>query len=156
MLLRICCLLVLVLSSLLSQPIPCSIDSLDSCVIDTFIGSNILYEDSNVRIWNLTLAPGEMTSMHRHDCDYHFVCIIPSTLEVWDIMGNKVMTFKAEGTLGLTPNGDNMVQIGDNVKNPITFTRTHAAKNVGETTFYEILYESKTKCVVPVPIKNEL
>ena len=44
-----------------------------------------------------------------------------------------------------------MVQIGEH-ENPITFTRTHTAKNIGNSTFSEVLYESKTKCVI---IKDE-
>jgi hypothetical protein len=39
-----------------------------------------------------------------------------------------------------------MVQIGAN-DNPIRFPRTHTAKNIGENTFSEILFESKTKCI---------
>jgi hypothetical protein len=46
----------------------------------------VIYEDDTVRVWNLTLVPGEtMTNyMHSHDCfDYHFVAIQPTQLEVY-------------------------------------------------------------------------
>ena len=42
-----------------------------------------MIENESQRIWNFTLEPGQMTSMHRHDFDYSFVAIKPSQLEVF-------------------------------------------------------------------------
>ena len=39
-----------------------------------------MIENESQRIWNFTLEPGQMTSMHRHDFDYSFVAIKPSRL----------------------------------------------------------------------------
>ena len=70
------------------------------CLIDGYVGSKVIYDDQNVRIWNFTLEPGEMTSMHRHDNDYYFVAIEPTQLEVWGLEG-RLFDFRAEGTLGI-------------------------------------------------------
>lgn len=67
---------------------------------DGYVGSNVIYEDDYVRIWNFTLAPGQSTSMHRHDHDYHFVAISPTQLEVYGEDGLRLFDFRAEGTFG--------------------------------------------------------
>lgn len=105
------------------------------------VGSQMIYEDSLVRIWNFTLAPGEMTSMHRHNYDYHFVAIEPTQLEVWSENGTRLFDFRAEGTLGFTLDGDFLKPI--NIELPWPVPRTHAAKNIGPTNYYEILVERK-------------
>ena len=58
----------------------CFIDQ--KCTVDGYVGSYVMIENESQRIWNFTLEPGEMTSMHRHDFDYSFVAIKPSQLEV--------------------------------------------------------------------------
>lgn len=117
------------------------------CPVGPHVGSRVIYEDSYVRVWNFTLAPGEMTSMHRHDYDYHFVAIVPTQLEVWGSLGefgglgNRLFDFRAEGTLGFTIEGDLLVPVHGELPWPVP--RVHAAKNIGTHTYYEILYESK-------------
>jgi hypothetical protein len=132
---------------LLGEHQPCILDPLKGskgCTVDGYVGSEVLYEDDRVRVWNFTLAPGEITSMHRHDHDYHFVAIQPTELEVWGESGDVLFTFRAEGTHGFKVEGDFLVPILDRVHLP-PVPRTHAAKNVGPNTYNEILFESKMK-----------
>jgi hypothetical protein len=74
-------------------PRSCSSGNASSCIVDSYIGSKIIFEDETTRIWNFTLGPGEMTSMHRHDCGYHFLAVTSTVLEVWGEMGEKLITF---------------------------------------------------------------
>ena len=39
------------------------------------VGSKLLFENDRVRVWDLTLAPGESTGKHRHTEDYLYVVI---------------------------------------------------------------------------------
>ncbi len=39
------------------------------------IGTRLLFENDRVRVWDLALAPGESTGMHRHENDYLYVVI---------------------------------------------------------------------------------
>lgn len=94
-----------------------------------------------VRVWNFTLAPGEMTSMHRHDYDYHFVAIKPTQLEVYGEDGSRLFDFTAAGVLGFKLVGDLLEPIGIDLPWPVP--RVHAAKNIGESEYLEILFESK-------------
>jgi hypothetical protein len=130
----------------LGPKMPCDMDKPDgakSCTVDGYVGSTVIYEDDRVRVWNFTLAPGEMTSMHRHDHDYHFVAIQPTQLEVWGEDGKVLFDFRAEGTLGFKVAGDYLHPISENVRLPHLVPRTHAAKNIGPNTYNEILFESK-------------
>lgn len=125
---------------------PCTMDQPEgakSCEVDHYVGSTVIYEDEVVRVWNFTLAPGQMTSMHRHDSNYHFVAVKPSQLEVRGENGSVLFNFRAEGVLGFKIEGDNLVPVSTNVQLPWIVPRTHAAKNIGPTEYNEILFESK-------------
>ena len=37
------------------------------------VGSRILFEDDNVRIWDMTLQPGEASDLHTHEHDYYLI-----------------------------------------------------------------------------------
>ena len=39
------------------------------------VGTKLLHEDDRVRIWEMSLAPGEETDPHRHEHDYIIVVI---------------------------------------------------------------------------------
>jgi len=82
--------------------------------------------------------------MHRHDYPYHFVAIAPTQLEVYGEDGSRLFDFRAEGTLGFRIKGDFLDPIGVELP-PVP--RVHAAKNIGDTTYHEILYETKTQAI---------
>ena len=117
-----------------------------SCIVDNQVGSEIIFEDAAVRVWNMTLAVGETTSMHRHKCGYHFLAITSSELEVWTEFGQRLMTItpKVGEVLGFSIEGDSLVQTASS--DPIRIPRTHAARNIGPNTFTEILFEIKSGC----------
>ena len=46
------------------------------------VGSEVLFENDRVRVWSLTLQPGEASPRHRHARDYVFVHVTPGTVEV--------------------------------------------------------------------------
>ena len=37
------------------------------------VGSRVLFEDDNVRIWEMTLEPGEASDLHHHEHDYYLI-----------------------------------------------------------------------------------
>jgi hypothetical protein len=45
------------------------------------IGTEILFENDRVRVWEMALAPGESSEFHRHLHDYLFVYVTPTLLE---------------------------------------------------------------------------
>jgi hypothetical protein len=78
--------------------------------------------------------------MHRHDFNYHFVAIAPTQLEVYGEDGSRLFDFRAEGALGFKIKGDFLEPIGVDLP-PVP--RIHAAKNIGDSVYHEILFESK-------------
>ena len=105
------------------------------------LGSSVIFEDESVRIWNFTLAPGESTSLHRHDYDYHFVAIAPTQLKVWGEDGSRLFDFRAEGVLAFNVVGDYLEPVG--IELPFKVPRVHVAKNIGDSVYNEIIFESK-------------
>src|SRR2546430_12033807 len=51
------------------------------------IGTKLLFEDEEIRIWELRLGPGEESSPHRHTCDYVIV----------DVAGDKIAAKSVPG-----------------------------------------------------------
>ena len=119
------------------------------CEMDGFVGSKVIFEDDMVRIWNFTLPPGGMTSLHRHDLDYHFTAIAPTQLEVYDEHGRPLFDFRAEGTMGFRVKGEFLEPTRGTLP-PVP--RTHSALNIGYHDYYEILVEHKP----PKQVRQEL
>ena len=116
-------------------------DGTDKCNVDGYVGSHVILEDDFVRVWNFTLEPGQMTSMHRHDYDYSFVAVKPSQLEVYGEDGKRLFDFWATG-LSLRVEGD-YLEPTSNITLPWKVPRIHAARNIGSNTYHEILFENK-------------
>lgn len=133
------------------------------------VGTKLLREDEFAKIWELTLAPGEQTygasaaqqlpralpltpsnratpprrPLHKHEHDYHFAVVSPSTLQVRDANGTFLFDFHAQGTFGLRLVGGALLPIGGDGGSIPRVPATHSAKNVGNTTYHELLFESK-------------
>jgi quercetin dioxygenase-like cupin family protein len=44
-------------------------------VTDSFVvGTNLLFENERIRVWDITLAPGERLPFHRHRTSYFYRC----------------------------------------------------------------------------------
>ena len=53
------------------------------------VGTRLLFENERVRVWDLQLAPGQSTGMHRHVNDYLYVVIGDGSLQAADAEGNR-------------------------------------------------------------------
>lgn len=96
------------------------------------IGSKILFEDAKVRIWELALAPGERSDVHRHDLDYYLVQIGGDRIAVEpepDSAGEYRDYFAADVVPGVVV--------------PMKRGGVETAVNVGEQPYYEIIVELK-------------
>ena len=47
----------------------------DNTTVSPHIGTKLLFENDRVRVWDLRLAPGQSTGLHRHTSDYLYVVI---------------------------------------------------------------------------------
>lgn len=95
----------------------------------TEVGTSLLFENDRVRVWDLRLAPGESTGLHRHENDYFYVVIGDGTLQRGD----------ADGSRGESRTmSDSEVHFRE-----IDGEDVHEAINVGESDWRNIVVELK-------------
>jgi hypothetical protein len=57
-------------------------DELARAADNFMVGSRLLHEDDLVRVWDITLAPGERLPFHRHRTTYVYRCRVGSLTRV--------------------------------------------------------------------------
>jgi hypothetical protein len=94
------------------------------------VGTRVLYEDDDVRVWEMNLEPGEHSDLHRHDHDYILV------IDSGDLVaGVPPRDFPMDCFVGKVPAEGNTVRVP---KGGIEW-----ALNVGKQRYHEILIELK-------------
>jgi len=94
------------------------------------VGTQVLYEDDDVRVWEMNLEPGEHSDLHRHDHDYILV------IDSGDLVaGVPPKDFPMDFFIGKVPAQGNTVRVP---KGGIEW-----ALNVGQKRYHEILIELK-------------
>jgi mannose-6-phosphate isomerase-like protein (cupin superfamily) len=97
--------------------------------LTTNIGTELLFENDRVRVWEMILQPGEESPLHMHEGDYVFVYVTPE---------NKIKAF-VEGKEGPESEfADGFVQYTE--VGPGTW---HKIRNVGDKVHRQILFELK-------------
>lgn len=91
------------------------------------IGTELIFEDDKVRIWQIVLEPGQEAPVHTHHLDYTTITIEPSTLE----------RLNGDGSI------DRSVGTPGKVSRWYRSTRTHGLRNVGTTRFRNVIVELK-------------
>ena len=51
--------------------------------LTTNIGTELLFENDRIRVWDMTLQPGQESPLHVHEGDYVFVYVTPSRLSAF-------------------------------------------------------------------------
>jgi hypothetical protein len=96
------------------------------------VGTKVLFEDDRVRVWELRLAPGERSDVHRHELDHVLI----------EIDGDRVAVEPEPDSAG--PYQDYLE--GDVVKGmviPVERGGIETAVNIGTKPFHEIIVELK-------------
>ncbi len=106
------------------------------------VGTEKVFENDRVIVWHLDLEPGEQCEPHTHELDYVVRVLSGSTLEVSGPDGELLDTVELEsgGATNFRMDGDQIVS--DRPGYP-PVPATHSARNVGATTFREVLIEFK-------------
>ncbi len=89
----------------------------------------LLFENSRVKAWSLTLEPGQSTPQHTHELDEIVICLESSKLRIT----------KA----GPEPEGQTMQPNLGEVSMPPVKGVTHVLTNVGETRYRQVSIELK-------------
>lgn len=93
------------------------------------VGTRLLFENDRVRVWDLRLAAGEVTPLHRHSTDFLYVVIGDGELQ----------TLFANGRA----DPPREMQDGDVRFREVPGETVHAAKNTGSTPWRNIVVELK-------------
>jgi beta-alanine degradation protein BauB len=104
------------------------------------VGTELLFENDRIRVWNLVLEPGQELPLHRHEADYVFVVLTPARFTVSETSGES-QTMECD---------DGLVEyraVGRGV--------THALRNSGDQRYREIVVELKGPSVVADPQEPE-
>jgi hypothetical protein len=91
------------------------------------VGTALLFENQQVRVWEMDLAPGESTALHHHEHDYVLVIV----------QGDKIAAVPAPGTDGETQ----VAEITPPLVVQIPKGGTETATNVGNERYYELIIE---------------
>ncbi|MBY0278597.1 cupin [Candidatus Binatia bacterium] len=94
------------------------------------VAGTILLEDERVRVWSMTLAPGEASPLHRHELDYLIVLVAGDRIAA--VPGPD--STRAPRESAVTPGRTVFLRAGE----------TEWAVNTGATEYREILIELKT------------
>lgn len=94
------------------------------------IGGRIILEDERVRIWELNLAPGEASDLHRHEHDYYLIVMEGDYVAGVCPEGSGVDSF-----VGKIPEAGNTISVP---KGGFEW-----ALNVGDKTYREFIVELK-------------
>lgn len=97
--------------------------------VSNAVGTRLLFENDRVRVWDLRLAPGESTGLHRHTTDFLYVVIGDGTLQ----------TSYPDGTA----EPPRTMQDGDVRFREVAGESVHAAQNLGTTPWRNIVVELK-------------
>lgn len=92
------------------------------------VGSSILFEDDQVRIWEAEVAPGETLPIHVHDLDYVTVALTEGDVEVSEADGTVRRGHRVPGDVQVT-------KVGSGQK--------HVLKNVGSGPYRNRIIELK-------------
>jgi hypothetical protein len=98
------------------------------------IASRIIMENDRVRIWEMRLAPGEKSDLHRHDCDYVMI----------QVAGDKMAAHFEPDSGGEWPGIDYIE--GEVAPGNVIWAKRggiETAVNIGSQEFYEIVVELK-------------
>jgi hypothetical protein len=76
----------------------------------TAVGSNVLFENERIRVWEMVVAPGETCATHRHVHDHLLLYAEPATIQaqvdgrpVIQHVEDGLVSYRAVGPSGLPP-----------------------------------------------------
>jgi len=106
------------------------------------VGTQKVFENDRVIIWHLDLEPGELAARHTHALDYVVRILSGSTLEVFGPEGELLDTVQLEAGAAVAFRIDGDQIVSDRPGYPAV-PATHSVRNVGSSTFREVLIEFK-------------
>ncbi len=108
------------------------------------LGTEKVFENDQVIVWNFELAPGEETELHTHEHNYMWYAVQGTTLKVLDEQENDLGNLEVPtgAVFSLKVSGDEIEILSERGKG-MRVPACHKARNVGPTHYREVLVEYK-------------
>lgn len=108
------------------------------------IGSEKVFENDKIVMWNFVLPAGEQTPVHTHERAYMWYVIEGGFVQIFDEDGKDLGSFEVPtGSVFSLKLEDGFFEIISEIAKGLRIPARHSAKNVGSTAYREILVEYK-------------
>ncbi|CAN7548629.1 hypothetical protein [Caballeronia sp. LjRoot31] len=108
------------------------------------VGTEKVFENDKVIVWNFTLEPGDYTEMHTHERPYMWYAINGAPLQIFDEGGNDLGIFDVPtGAIYSLKLDNGYLEILSEIGKGARVPATHRARNVGSAPYREVLVEYK-------------
>jgi beta-alanine degradation protein BauB len=108
------------------------------------VGSEKVFENDKVIVWNFELAPGEETPVHTHELSYMWYAIEGAPLHIFDKDGADLGIFEVPtGAVYSLKCADGYLEVLSELGKGARVPATHKARNEGSKTYREVLVEYK-------------
>ncbi len=98
------------------------------------VGTRVVFEDDRVRVWQVRLAPGEESDVHRHDLDHLLV----------QVAGDRIAVVPEPDSEG--PYRDYLeADVVPGAVVPVRRGGVETARNVGDQDYLEVVIELKDR-----------
>jgi beta-alanine degradation protein BauB len=108
------------------------------------VGTEKVFENDKVIVWNFVLEPGAETPMHTHEHNYMWYAIAGAPLQVFDENGKDLGTLEVPTGAVYSLKLDNgFLEVLSEPGKGMRVPARHKARNVGRTAYREVLVEYK-------------
>lgn len=108
------------------------------------VGTEKVFENDKVIVWNFELAPGEETPIHTHEHSYMWYAISGAPLQVFDENGEDLgMIDISTGAIYSLKLDNGEIEVLSEPGKGMRIPARHKARNVGPTPYREVLVEYK-------------
>ena len=108
------------------------------------VGSEKVFENDKVIVWNFVLEPGEETPVHTHEHSYMWYSIAGAPLRIFDEAGKDLGTLEVPtGAIYSLKLDNGFLEVLSDAGKGMRVPARHKARNVGPTAYREVLVEYK-------------
>ena len=108
------------------------------------IGTEKVFENDKIIVWNFILPPGEKTPLHTHERSYMWYTIEGAPLQVFDEHGNDLGTLEVPTGAVYSLKYDNgFIEVLSDWGKGMRMPATHIARNAGTSNYREVMVEYK-------------
>ena len=108
------------------------------------VGTEKLFENDKVIVWNFVLAPGEETPVHTHEHAYMWYAIEGAPLQIYDKDGKDLGVLEVPtGAVYSLKYDEGFLEVLSELGKEVRVPATHKARNTGSKTYRELLVEYK-------------